>query len=74
MSVREHMTLILRKLSDDSFRGFRVTVRSKLGVASLVVSFLATLELVKERLVVVTQNEAFAPIYVKRADSAAGDD
>jgi segregation and condensation protein A len=33
----------------------------KLGVASLVVSFLATLELVKERLVVVTQNEAFAP-------------
>jgi segregation and condensation protein A len=38
-----------------------------------VVSFLATLELVKERLVVVTQNEAFAPIYVKRADSATGD-
>ena len=41
---------------------------------SLVVSFLATLELVKERLVVITQNEAFAPIYVKRADGAAGID
>lgn len=43
-----------------------------LGVASLVVSFLATLELVKERLVVITQNEAFAPIYVKRAHGAWG--
>ncbi len=73
MSVREHMTLILRRLRDDSFVVFESLFDPKLGVASLVVSFLATLELVKERLVVVTQNEAFAPIYVKRADSAAGD-
>lgn len=73
MSVREHMTLILRRLRDDSFVVFESLFDPKLGVASLVVSFLATLELVKERLVVVTQNEAFAPIYVKRADSASGD-
>ncbi len=73
MSVREHMTLILRRLRDDSFVVFESLFDPKLGVASLVVSFLATLELVKERLVVVTQNEAFAPIYVKRADSATGD-
>jgi segregation and condensation protein A len=38
-----------------------------------VVSFLAVLELVKERLVDVTQNEAFAPIYVKLADGTRND-
>ena len=74
LSVREHMTLILRKLSDDAFVVFETLFDHTLGPAGLVVSFLATLELVKERLVVVTQNEAFAPIYVKRADAAAGVD
>ena len=74
LSVREHMTLILRKLSDDTFVVFETLFDHTLGPAGLVVSFLATLELVKERLVVVTQNEAFAPIYVKRADAAAGVD
>lgn len=73
LSVREHMTLILRKLRDDAFVVFESLFDPELGVPSLVVSFLATLELVKERLVVVTQNEAFAPIYVKRADGSAGD-
>lgn len=73
LSVREHMTLILRKLQDDVFVVFESLFDPELGVPSLVVSFLATLELVKERLVVVTQNEAFAPIYVKRADGPAGD-
>lgn len=72
LSVREHMTLILRKLQDDAFVVFESLFDPSLGVASLVVSFLATLELVKERLVVITQNEAFAPIYVKRAHGAAG--
>lgn len=74
LSVREHMTIILRKLSDDAFVVFETLFDHTLGPAGLVVSFLATLELVKERLVVVTQNEAFAPIYVKRADAAAGFD
>lgn len=74
LSVREHMTLILRKLSDDTFVVFETLFDHALGPAGLVVSFLATLELVKERLVVVTQNEAFAPIYVKRADAGAGFD
>ena len=66
------MTLILRKLQDDAFVVFESLFDPALGVASLVVSFLATLELVKERLVVITQNEAFAPIYVKRSHGAAG--
>ncbi|MDI3513407.1 MAG: segregation and condensation protein [Rhodocyclaceae bacterium] len=68
LSVREHMTAILRKLGDGSFVVFDTLFDFRLGASGLVVSFLAVLELVKEKLVEVTQNEAFAPIYVKLAD------
>jgi len=70
LSVREHMSAILRKLSDDAFVVFDTLFDPALGPAGLVVSFLAVLELVKEKLVQVAQNEAFAPIYVKLADAA----
>ncbi|AWI74974.1 MAG: segregation/condensation protein A [Azoarcus sp.] len=70
LSVREHMTSILRKLGGGDFVVFDTLFEPELGAAGLVVSFLAVLELVKERLVDVTQNEAFAPIYVKLADGS----
>ena len=70
LSVREHMTAILRKLGDGDFVVFDALFDVKLGAAGLVVSFLAVLELVKERLVEVSQNEAFAPIYVRLADAS----
>ncbi|MDR2924810.1 MAG: segregation/condensation protein A [Azoarcus sp.] len=69
LSVREHMTRILRKLHGGAFVVFDTLFDVEKGSAALVVSFLAMLELVKETLVVVTQNEAFAPIYVKLADA-----
>jgi segregation and condensation protein A len=73
LSVREHMTAILRKLGDGAFVVFDTLFDIELGPPGLVVSFLAVLELVKERLVDVTQNEAFAPIYVKLADGTRND-
>ncbi|CAM5506004.1 segregation and condensation protein A [Thauera mechernichensis] len=73
LSVREHMTAILRRLGDGGFVVFDALFDTALGAAGLVVSFLAVLELVKERLVEVTQNEAFAPIYVKLADGTRSD-
>ena len=73
LSVREHMTAILRKLGDGAFVVFDTLFDVELGPPGLVVSFLAVLELVKERLVDVTQNEAFAPIYVKLADATRND-
>lgn len=73
LSVREHMSAILRKLGDGGFVVFDHLFDTKLGSAGLVVSFLAVLELVKERLVDVTQNEAFAPIYLKLADGSRDD-
>lgn len=73
LSVREHMTAILRQLSDGTFVVFDALFDPTLGPSGLVVSFLAVLELVKEKLVQVTQNEAFAPIYVKLSDASTDD-
>ena len=46
LSVREHMTAILRKLGDGAFVVFDTLFDVKLGAPGLVVSFLAVLELV----------------------------
>jgi segregation and condensation protein A len=70
LSVREHMSSILRKLAGGAFVVFDSLFDVRLGPAGIVVGFLAVLELVKERLVDVTQNEPFAPIYVRLADAA----
>ncbi|THF66267.1 segregation/condensation protein A [Pseudothauera nasutitermitis] len=71
LSVREHMTGILRRLSGGAFVAFEALFDPGLGPPGLVVSFLAMLELVKEKLVQVTQNDAFAPIYVRLASDDA---
>ena len=65
LSVREHMTRILKALQPGQFLEFANLFRSEAGVAELVVTFLAVLELVRERLVAVTQQEPYARIYVK---------
>jgi segregation and condensation protein A len=69
LSVREHMTQILRKLDGGSFQLFTSLFDIESGVPVMVVSFLAVLELVKERLVVVSQVEPLEPIYVRLNDS-----
>ncbi len=72
LSVREHMSFVLRKLQGGAYLEFTALFDLTLGVAGLVVNFLAVLELVRERLVEVTQREVFAPIYVKLAQSETG--
>lgn len=71
LSVREHMTAILRKLSGGAFVVFDTLFDPALGAAGLVVGFLAVLELVKEKLVELAQNEPFAPIYVRLSHASA---
>jgi segregation and condensation protein A len=73
LSVREHMTGILRTLADGGFREFNELFEPWRGVPVLVVTFLALLELARERLVEVTQAEPYAPIYVKLAQHAESD-
>ena len=69
LSVREHMSLILRRLQGGAFVSFDRLFAIEAGIPSLVVSFLAMLELVRESLIEITQSEALAPIYVKLADA-----
>ncbi len=67
LSVREHMSHILRRLKDARFVEFSDLFEAGRGVPVAIVTFLALLELARELLVEVTQGEAYAPIYVKLA-------
>lgn len=67
LSVREFMSSILRHLQGGQFAEFTSLFEVSKGVAVVVVSFLALLELVRESLIEVTQSEPYAPIYVKLA-------
>jgi len=67
LSVREHMSIVLRKLQGKRFVCFEDLFDVASGPPVLVVTFIALLELAKETLIEVTQAEAFAPIYVRLA-------
>ncbi len=67
LSVREHMTMVLRTLQGKRFIEFENLFDVSRGTQVVVVTFIAMLELAKERLLEITQAEAFAPIYVRLA-------
>ena len=67
LSVREHMTMVLRKLQGVRFVEFLDLFDVSRGMPVLVVTFIAMLELAKEGLLDITQADAFAPIYVRLA-------
>jgi segregation and condensation protein A len=71
LSVREHMSIVLRKLQGRKFLEFEDLFDATRGMPVLVVTFIALLELSKEGLLEVTQAEAFAPIYVRLAYTPA---
>ena len=71
LSVREHMSSILRQLQSARFVEFCELFDPTRGVPVLVVNFVALLELAKETLFEITQAEPFAPIYVRLAYSPA---
>jgi segregation and condensation protein A len=59
------MTRIMRILQAEEYVEFDKLFTPEEGVPVLVVSFLAVLELAKETLILISQEEAYAPIYVK---------
>jgi len=65
LSVREHMSQVLRRLQNLRFVRFEDLFDPERGVPVLVVTFLAILELAKEALVQLSQQGVFSPIYVK---------
>ncbi len=67
LSVREHMSIVLKRLQGRRFVEFQDLFEPSRGLGVLVVTFLAMLELSRENLLELTQAEAFAPIYVRLA-------
>ena len=71
LSVREHMSIVLRRLQGRRFLEFQDLFDTRRSTPVLVVTFVALLELSRESLVEITQAEAFAPIYVRLAYSSS---
>jgi segregation and condensation protein A len=71
LSVREHMSIVLKALQGRRFVQFEDLFDPAKGTSVLVVTFIALLELAKETLIDITQAEAFAPIYVRLAYAPA---
>jgi len=72
LSVREQMTRILRRLRHEEFVDFADLYRSEKGAAEIVVCFLAVLELAREALIEVSQDESFSTIYLKSVETRSG--
>jgi len=76
LSTRERMTQVLDRIRHRQFVPFVSLFSVDEGRLGVVVTFLAVMELVKESLVDLVQNEAFGPIHVRAAglgDSADED-
>ena len=67
LSVREHMSLILKRLQGTKFVEFGDLFDAARGAAVAIVHFLALLELAREALIDITQPAPFAPIYIRLA-------
>lgn len=69
LSVRDHMSHILRRLSDVRFMEFTELFMERIRMgepaAVIVVHFLALLELTRESLLEITQAAPYAPLYVR---------
>lgn len=73
LSVREQMTHILRCLQSGEFVEFGKLFDAGNGVPKLVVTFIAVLELAKEYLVEIQQNETLGSIYVRTSRAIAAE-
>ncbi len=65
LSTREKMTYVLSLLSAERFTSFESLFNTEEGRLGVVVTFLAIMELIKEQLVELIQNESFGAIHLK---------
>ena len=61
------MTEVLSRLSVDEFVEFVSLFSVEEGRACVIVSFIAILDLLKNKAIVIVQSDIYAPIYVKPA-------
>jgi segregation and condensation protein A len=65
LSVRERMTRIIDRLRDNPYLGFTQFFTAEEGRRGVVVTFIALMELTREQIVDLVQNEPLGNIYVK---------
>lgn len=73
LSTRARMSAILEQLTADTYQPFADFFDVTEGKSGVVVTFLAILELVKEKLVVLIQNQVFTDIHIKLSDRQYSD-
>lgn len=69
LSTRERMSQILENIRDKQFVPFATLFKKSEGRLGVVVTFLAVMELIRESLVEIVQNESFGPIHIKAKSS-----
>ena len=67
LSVRERMALVLERARRDTFLSFSAMFSAQEGRAGAVVTLLAVLELLRQSLIELVQNDERAPLYLKLA-------
>lgn len=69
LSTRERMSQVLEHIRGKHFVPFTDLFKDSEGRLGVVVTFLAVMELIKESLVEIVQNESFGPIHIKASSS-----
>ena len=72
LSVRERMTRIIDRLRESPYLEFTQFFSVEEGRAGVVVTFLALMELTREQIIDIVQNEPLGRIYVKIPDDSGG--
>jgi segregation and condensation protein A len=65
LSIRERMTAVLTRLQTDKFCEFTQLFNVQEGRMGVIVSFIAILELLRQHLIALVQNQAYSPIHIK---------
>jgi len=73
LSVRQRMSEVLSALASENFTGFSDLFDPKEGRMGVAVTFIALLELLRERLIELVQAEPYALIHVRASTTAASD-
>ncbi len=71
LSVRQRMSEVLATLASDNFTGFGSLFDPREGRRGVAVTFIALLELLRERLIELVQAEPYSPIHVRAATADA---
>ena len=70
LSVRQRMSQIIKKIGTENFTDFSELFDLDEGRIGVAVTFLAILELLKDAMIDVVQNQEFAPLHIRVSSSA----